>query len=276
MRYALLLLLVSSRPADACSIACSDVQQIRVISPAPDARSVPLNAEIKILGSGAVPLLTTLDGGIVNVEATLVGAANDRFVRLRPKTPLAPDTVYAVRITDGGVHSVFSTGSATDTQPPSFEGIQSDESTGYQGGLSCGSPRSFKLTLADAQDDATPKEQLFYVGYLGPGADQVDLDKPALAIAGPGTPRLGGLDEGCIYNYRLADGERLGVVLTAVDYAGNESTRGKARTLVESSPCGCAASTAAPLAVALLVVGRALASRRRASAGAARTETRGL
>lgn len=234
-------------PAEACSCA-----EVYAVSPAPDAGAVPTNTWVRVTGTGVPELtFTQADGGVVDVEIREpLGDARTRY--LVPREPLAKGAEYVVADEFQELSRFVVTADA-DTSGPEFIGLEGAvfrESSTFEPQSSCGPSRTYSLTYASPEEDATPPGELFFNVYAGTSPDNVDLSRPALVLP-PGIKSLG--QSACGPFFDLEANPEPWVVITAVDRAGNESAPGDPRQLTMG--CGCSAGSAgAPFLLGGLLV----------------------
>jgi hypothetical protein len=127
---------------------------------------------------------------------------------------LAEDTAYffVVRARDlagnidDNTREVSADTSDPDTEPPSFDGVESAIAL---------SATELELSWSPASDDTTPAEEIVYNAYIATSSGGQDFSSPALTTSGGATQAvLGGLSSGEIYF----------VVVRAEDLSGNEDT----------------------------------------------------
>lgn len=177
-------------------------------------------------------------------ERAWTSAGHER-IELTAATELAPATVYELQSSTGDILGVFTTGTKTDTTPPSWAGVSSGSLWQPQRGRSirvpqeCGEELVVLEATAAATDDQTPAADLRYALWAGDPKTALDYKSPPrtwlradheeqkrLTPASRGTPRFTlafGTTETDLMDFELPKTRPLKVGVKAIDLAGNES-----------------------------------------------------
>lgn len=235
-----------------------------LIVPGWRASDVPLNVEpvVAQVSDGTtfdlvLPSLCEVDTSAQAVPvATSQRALGSGFSRLVPEALLQPKTVYVLRAAadcSGSDFGSFTTGVTEDTTPPEFPGVTAvveDRDDGQWGVpvlvSGCGSPGYdyYRLDMPEPTDSAGGQNLMLLV-YAGASAELVDLKTPAGALE--------------VWDRRLKgplgpeQRKDLAVVVTALDWAGNESAP-QAPVVALGGACGCQGGGFGMAALGLLLL----------------------
>lgn len=232
--------------------------------PIDGATGVPLNVEpilatITLVGSLSLCEVSSEgDAGILVPSELRRLDAN--FSRLVPRALLRSQTLYEYRLgTDctGAAIGAFTTGDSEDLTPPDFAGVTAIVEDRYHAPLVnlCG-PGSYnfhRIEMTAPVDAEAGTRNLLLLVYEGPTPDAVELESPSMVLPVWERELTG----------KLSPDERddLAVVVTAVDWAGNESAP-QVPVMVQRT-CGCQGSGAPGLLALPLILIPALRSSRR-------------
>jgi hypothetical protein len=254
------------RTAEACSRRLPSL----MISPGDSTEGVPLNVEPVIstsamFGFTSVTLCMDVGDGLRTPVETRLERIGSRHARLVPHALLRPETDYELSDASdcyGVAVGRFTTGTTEDTTPPEFPGVTAVIEDAYSAPLigddcATASYAYYRLDMPDARD-AESGEQVLLLVYEGPSIDTVDLTRPVLGLETGERELKGSLSPD--------NRDNLAVVVTALDWAGNESAQ-QAPVLAQNRACGCRGGGAGGLgALGLLLM--PLLGRRGASPGA--------
>lgn len=252
--------------------ACSCAAGLTFSQPSYGAVDVPLNAQIQLgfsfTSSVSVELVSASGAKVpVETEQTLQGSDLIATMRLAPGSSLQAKTQYKV-MSEGMAVLSFTTGSSTDTLPPTLAGIGSFAG-GYDDGCtdgmctSCGDSLQLQIEYAMPDDDKTPTEGLLYRVYIAKGGAIPDASSPSVLV----TDYMSLGYSLCSTTYPdLVVGDTVTIRAATVDWAGQESAlTGPMSTVVADDPdaqspgCGNREATPRPVQGGLLVAGLGLA-----------------
>lgn len=258
------LLSLAPRPSEACSLRLPGL----MLAPIDGASGVPINAEPLLSTNSMYGMPAALctapesgEGAGVPVAAR-IEALGSTYVRIIPEALLHPETAYSISSAAdcSGRVGGFTTGTTEDTTPPDFPGVTSVVADAYspplfaRDGCATAAYSFYRLEMPEPVD-AEAGTQVLRLVYEGPSMDTVDLSRPALALD-PWEERLSG-------NLSPDKRNKLAVVVTALDWAGNESA--PQVPVMAQNTCGCQGSGAGGLAALGMLLLPILARRRVAS-----------
>jgi MYXO-CTERM domain-containing protein len=213
------------------------------------ATAVPTNARIFVAGGGFTATQVTLAPELdptatvaVRLEAT-GGTMQETWII--PEAALAPSTRYRLVLPEPLPPRTFTTGAGPDTTAPTFE-------TATVSGASldgaCDDHAAASVTTAGLTDDVVPADRLL----LRVAVDDPASDIETRVVWLQGTRGFFGAFsspdwQNCLHNFPSVSTARdLEVVVTAIDWSGNESTPSESATFrLQDNPwaVGCTCST---------------------------------
>ena len=241
------------RPAEACSRRLPPL----MIAPVDSAEGVPINVEpvistVAMFGVTTVTLCMDVGDGLRTPVEARFERIGSRHARLVPQALLRPEANYELSTASdcGGVAGGrFTTGTTEDTTPPDFPGVTAVVEDAYSAPLfgdDCGtaSYAYYRLDMPDALD-AESGEQVLLLVYEGPSIETVDLTTPVLGLETRERQLKGALSPD--------KRDNLAVVVTAIDWAGNESAQ-HVPVLAQNRACGCGGGGAGGFAALVLLL----------------------
>lgn len=250
MRWILALAAVAlaPRPARACECAAPTGP----VSPADGATGLPTNAAL-LIDTSIEPVTSvtlTAPGG---AQVALIPEPHGGFLIERPAAPLQPNTTYTVTTTRAtAITSTFTTGSTSDSTPPSFAGasnvsleVMDPVATGSNGTgcVNCavryqadGTNTRIHFTFPNPPPDAA----MLWVELTIPGDEH-----PLIDVAFPPSQWNGTIDfhANCqVPAPQLTVGSSYCAQVLAIDAAGNSA--GSAQPCATATECAAAFDTA--------------------------------
>lgn len=249
--------------------ACDPYVPFGQLVPSWEATGVPLNVEpilaLAAVGSPGASLCEVAgDWDVGTLVPSDLQRLDATFTRLVPRALLRPETRYQVRSTSdctGGELGRFITGATEDITAPDFAGVTAVVEDRYEApwGNRCGpgSYNFYRLEMEAPIDADGGDANLMLLVYEGPSPDTVDLETPSMILESWKRQLTG----------KLSPDSRddLAVVVTALDWAGNESAP-QLPVMAQNKACGCQGPGAGGLAASALLLLPALARRRGAAA----------
>ena len=250
------LLVMLAFLAPQAAVACGAIGDILVV-PGSGATSVPLNAEPLMdptrLAISAITLCAVDAQGMLSPQPSTSERLEARITRLVPSDLLQPRTRYVLSAaTDcsGLQVGTFTTGTETDLTPPDFPGVVAVVEDFFKSDphAPCGSPPDhafYRLELPQPVDPEAGTSNLVLVVYEGPTPETVDLETPSMVLESWNRELAGKLSP----DVR----DSLSVVITALDWAGNESAP-QEPVVAQQRACGCRGGGEGVFALALLLL----------------------
>ena len=213
------------------------------------ATDVPTNTRIFVVGGGFTAAQVTLAPEMdptapvsVRVEAT-GGTMEETWII--PEAELAPSTRYRLVLPEPLTARVFTTGAGPDTAAPTFDSA-SVSGTSLDG--ACDDHAAASVTTEGLADDVVPEDRLL----LRVAVDDPSSDVETRVVWLQGRRGVFGAFsaadwQSCLHNFPGVSTVRdLEVVVTAIDWSGNESTPSESATFrFQDNPwaVGCTCST---------------------------------
>lgn len=261
-----ILLVLHPLTAEACGVLGVYFSHVLII-PESGSAVVPLNVEPIIapsrMGVSAVTLCAVDDKGKATQVPSTIRQLPAGMFRLAPANLLKPETLHVLSTaTDcsGDPVGQFTTGTKEDTTPPEFDGVSAviEDSFKATPETRCGvvDHAFYRLELRAPVDAEGGTKNLVLLVYDGPSAQTVDFEFPSMILESEHRALTGKLSPDVRDN--------LAVVVTALDWAGNESAQ-QEPVMAQNRACGCHGGGIGGLALlGLLLVPSLLRPRTRA------------